>query len=193
MQAKACRYFLSRLDNGKCALLVLALRLACILQGYHMNAEEQEEPILRLCTLSGGRTGLGKWKVNTSFTGHAGLCMRAHRGSFLSMVLWTTRCRRGGHGGVESFQVAASGFGPSMLLSIQKLQLAFISQQRKGERKSTPAASQVALLRRQARRSNTTGEKGDEMRANSLVFVHFCYRASIISTTLENLRIWSVI
>lgn len=73
-----------------------------------MNAEEQEEPILRLHTLSGGRTGLGKWKVNASFTGHAGLCMRAHRGRFLSTVLWTTRCRRGGHGGVESFQVAAS-------------------------------------------------------------------------------------
>lgn len=82
MQAKACRYFLSRLDNGKCALLVLALRLACILQGYHMNAEEQEEPILRLRTLSGGRTGLGKWKVNASFTGHAGLCMRAHEAVF---------------------------------------------------------------------------------------------------------------
>lgn len=78
-----------------------------------MNAEEQEEHILRLRTLSGGRTGLRKWKVNASFTGHAGLCMRAHRGRFL----WTTRCRRGGHGGVESFQVAASGFGPSMLLS----------------------------------------------------------------------------
>lgn len=56
--------------------------------------------------------------------------------------------------------------------ALMKLQLAFTVQQRKGERKSTPAASQVpassqvALLRRQARGSNITVVEGGGNESN---------------------------
>lgn len=96
-----------------------------------MNAEEQEEPILRLHTLSGGRTGLGKWKVNAASL-HESPQRPFPLDGPLDHKMSKGRAWRSGKfpGG------SLLALGQVRYSALMKLQLAFTIQQRKGERKS---------------------------------------------------------
>lgn len=170
VQAKTCHYFLSNLNKDKCVLLVLALRLACILWECHMNAEEQEEPILWLSTRSFWRKDRGKWKVVASFTRHPRLCMRDHRGSFLLTGVWTTRCWRGGNGPVESFQVAATWLPAKWVIQHSRSSSWHLPFNKRGQNKDL-CCLWATMLTRYARGNNRTRGKWEELPWSLLVFI----------------------
>lgn len=86
------------------------------------------------------------------------------------------------------------GFGPSLLLSTHEAPAGiYHSTKERGKKKSPCCLSGRIVKEAGEREQHHGGGGGVEMRATSLVFVQFCHRASIFSTTLENVRTWSVI
>jgi hypothetical protein len=146
-----------------------------------MNPEELEEPTHAELKHGVWSKDREEREVIASFTRYPGLCMSGHRDSFLLPVIWPTSIEREA---IATWKVSRWISCQGCYSVLTKLHLAFTAQQ-KGKKKDLCHFS-----------GHNVGKvcKGRQHGAGVFVcarelLVHFYHRTSIISTTLEDVKI----